>query len=89
MAFLYYICGILIVSLVFLIVVFRVWVYVKNGDFFMHDMTDKYVPSKNNKNLSLGQVKLLKVVIFLRSTMPYIAVFLIGHRLVVLLLNGS
>ena len=55
----------------------------------MHDMTDKYVPSKNNKNLSLGQVKLLKVVIFLRSTMPYIAVFLIGHRLVVLLLNGS
>lgn len=87
LVFLYYICAFLIASLVLLSSVLSIWIYVKNDDIVIHDRVYKYVKNEANSKLSLGQVRLLKIVIFLRSTMPYVAVFLVGHRVVDLLLN--
>jgi hypothetical protein len=83
----YYLCAFLIAALVLLSTIFSIWIYVKNDDFVMHDRVGKYVKNEANSKLSVGQVRLLKTVIFLRSTMPYVGVFLIGHKMLLLLLS--
>jgi hypothetical protein len=88
LVFLYYLCAFLVASLVLLSTIFSIWIYVKNDDFVMHDMVSKYVKNEANSKLSVGQVRLLKIVIFLRSTMPYVGVFIVGHKMLILLFSN-
>lgn len=77
----YYLLFVIVILIMLLSTVLSVWIYVTTRDTTLHDKADRYRPSEANSHLSSGQVALVKIVIALRTALPYVGGFVLANEL--------